>query len=211
MKRGSVWQRHRKSCPRLPDGQYRIHKCRGPWAFEVDVVRREDGRRRRVTKSGFPTKRDAEIELRELLVREESGIADTYRLTVGQYLEQWLVGKRALRPTTLQSYRSHLDLYLLPHLGSIRLADLRPHHLDYMYDAISNDGKQRSATTMRRIHGTLKSALSSAVKRRLIPWNPAVHVELPRPQRFRWWSGHRDRYVNSCSIPLQTGCLRSTT
>lgn len=36
-----------------------------------------------------------------------------------------------------------------------------------------------------RIHATLRSALNSAVMRRLIPWNPALHVELPAAEKHR--------------------------
>jgi len=52
-----------------------------------------------------------------------------------------------------------------------------------MYAAMTTtaQGRLRSAATIRRVHGTLRSALNSAVKRRLIAWSPAVHVELPSP------------------------------
>jgi hypothetical protein len=50
--------------------------------------------------------------------------------TLGEYLETWLGGKRALKPKTAALYRDALDLYLIPHLGEIRVLELRPHHLD---------------------------------------------------------------------------------
>ena len=37
--------------------------------------------------------------------------------------------------------------------------------------------------TVRRVHATLRSALNAAVKQRRLPYNPAVHVELPSAQR----------------------------
>lgn len=43
--------------------------------------------------------------------------------------------------------------------------------------------RNRKTATVRRIHATLPAALNSAVKRRLIPWNPALHVELPTAER----------------------------
>jgi hypothetical protein len=101
-----------------------------------------------------------------------------HRLSVATYLRQCLETKRRIRPTTTRGYESHIRLYLEPHLGRILLADLRPHHLDSMYTELLA-GPSRGPATVRRIHATLRTALSAAVKRRLIPWNPAVHVELP--------------------------------
>lgn len=106
MRRGSVFQRHASACPRGEDGKVALHKCRGPWAYYVLAGRSPDGRRRQVTRFGFSTKREAEAHLREVVGREASEIAAVHRLTTGAYLTQWLDGKRALRPTTRESYAS---------------------------------------------------------------------------------------------------------
>lgn len=108
------------------------------------------------------------------------------------YLEQWLLTKRKIRPTTVRGYESHVRLYLQPHLGRVLLAELRPHHLDAMYfDLLSSE--QRGSATVQRIHATLRSALNSAVKRRLLPWNPALHVELPTADKpgAAVWTGEQ--------------------
>lgn len=185
MRGGSIYQRHLRSCPRDERGRLRSHKCRGPWAYWLLVGQDRDGRRRQVSKSGFSTKREAERALKELLAREHAEIAEVHRLTVGTYLHQWLEGKRSLRDTTRGGYASNIRLYLDPYLGRILLAELRPHHLDPMYsDLLSGTHDRiRAVATVHRVHATLRSALNSAVKRRLIPWNPALHVELPAPSR----------------------------
>lgn len=89
--------------------------------------------------------------------------------------------KAGLRPTTVRAYRSHTDEYLIPHLGRLRLQDLRPSHIDKLLAALDN-GKRKPAT-VRRIHATLRSALSTAVRRRLINFNAAKDVDLPASQR----------------------------
>jgi integrase len=124
--------------------------------------------------------KEAEAALETALATEAAGIVDVHSLTVGVHLWQWLRGKRALRATTRRSYEIHIRLYLGPMLGGMRLADLRPHHVDQLYAALSDSTDNRvTETTIRHIHSTLRSALNTAVKRRLIPWNPALHVELP--------------------------------
>jgi hypothetical protein len=95
--------------------------------YYVDLGRSAAGRRRQVTKGGFETKAAAAHALKELLRRvDDIGLHDEYRLTVAQYLEEWLASKRGLRPSTRQAYRSHLDHYLVPHVGAVKLVDLRP-------------------------------------------------------------------------------------
>lgn len=183
MRNGSVFQRHAAACPRTEDGELSPHRCRGPWAYSLLIGYTPDGRRRQVSRSGFATKRAAQEALRGILALENAEIAEVHRLSVAAYLHQWLETKRTIRPTTHRSYGCHIRLYLEPHLGRLLLADLRPHHLDEMYqDRLGGD---RGALTVMRIHATLRSALNSAVKRRLIPWNAALHVELPTAAKHR--------------------------
>jgi integrase len=105
---------------------------------------------------------------------------------VGEYLTRWVDHKQSLRPSTRLSYRTHIRLYLVPHLGDIALAELRPHHLEEMYRALASDPDlthRVSPATMTRVHATLMSALGTAVRRGLIDRNPAETVELPTPGR----------------------------
>jgi len=180
-------------CPLLPRTGH------GTWCYRVDIGpgMDEDGvrrQRRQRSRGGFATKRDATAALTALAGRVGNGShVDVARLTVGTYLGDWLVGKGALRPSTARSYQAHLDRYLLPYLGHLRLADLRTVDIERMYAAIAkgNAGRERPVgpATMRRIHATLQSALNTAVKRRVLAFNPAAHVELaaaPRPRVTVW-------------------------
>src|SRR5690349_7138360 len=54
-------------------------------------------------------------------------------LSMAQYLEDWLWGKQALRPSTRRSYEVHVRRYLIPHLGELPVADLRASHVEAMY------------------------------------------------------------------------------
>lgn len=201
MTRGSILQRHMTACPRTVDGKVLPHRCRGPWSYYLLVGHGPDGRRRQLTRSGFPTKRAAQDALREVLAREDAEIAEVHRLRVATYLRQWLESKRKIRRTTMRSYESHVRLYLEPHLGRILLAELRPHHLDVMYlDLLSS--ANRGPATVQRVHATLRSALNAAVKRRLIPWNPALHIELPtsgKPATTVWTAQQFGQFLDEYS------------
>lgn len=186
MKRGTVWQRHTAACPRDSEGALVIHRCRGPWGYVIDSGRRPDGGRRQTTRSGFPTKRAAQLALTEEVERLQAGISTDRGLTVATYLDQWLIGKRNLRDTTRRNYSTHVRLYLAPALGHYRLQELRADHLDALYADLQG-GRYAGATsaTVHHVHRTLRSALNTAVRRRLIAWNPCLHVELPAHRRAR--------------------------
>lgn len=108
-----------------------------------------------------------------------------------------------LRPNTVVGYQRHLDRYLVPHLGQERLRDLRPTHVEAMVRQVTAApprGEGLGATTVRRVHATLSSALGAAVRKRRISYNAAAHVDLPRLQRNRVRRGSR-----ASSAPFWTG------
>jgi len=145
-----------------------------------------------------------------------------HSLTVGEYLETWLAGKHALKPKTMALYRDFTTNYLVPNLGEIRLLELRAHHLDRMYSAIvlGRRGRPLSPSTIRRVHAVPRSALNSAVKRRLLPYSPAEQIELApeNPKRPKPWTAQEchtflrdiadDRLANLYHLILSTGMRR---
>jgi len=42
----------------------------------------------------------------------------------GTWLGFWLSTRRSIRPSTARTYRTHIDRYLVPALGHLRLAEL---------------------------------------------------------------------------------------
>ncbi|MBC3763737.1 tyrosine-type recombinase/integrase [Quadrisphaera oryzae] len=157
----------------------------------MDLGADSTGRRRQTTKAGFPTRAAASKALRELTKTLASDVQIT-ETTVSDYLATWLLSKHSLRPTTRAMYEDLARLYITPHIGGVQLVELRAHHLDRMYVAISIGvrGKALSPATIRRIHAVLRSALNSAVRRRLLPYNPADHIELApeNPKRPKPWT-----------------------
>jgi integrase len=155
-------------------------------------------------------------------------------LTVGEWLAAWLQEKEKSRAAkTILGYKSHINLYLAPHLGAIRLDRLALAHVYEMFDAIEERNEQilaanearrqmlgRLKTTSGRaarrqirdqlaamepfrrpvgaaskqsIRATLRSALSSAIRRGKITVNVARNVELPsgKPPRPLLWTPGR--------------------
>jgi integrase len=221
MKHGSVSQRHTRNCPRADDGSFGPHRCKGSWQWVLEYSRDSNGRRLQTSKAGFPTKAAAQTALQEA-VRTFMTDVNVTNLTVAEYLETWLTGKHALKPKTVSLYRDFTTNYLVPNLGEIRLLQLRAHHLDRMYANITlgRRGRPLSPSTIRRVHAVLRSALNTAVKRRLIPYSPAEQVELApeNPKRPKPWTAGQcqtflrdiadDRLANLYDLILVTGMRR---
>ena len=190
------------------------------WCYLVDIGRDpETGKRRQERRRSFRLKEDAQNALDERLneIRRGEVVADR-NLTVGEYLDQWIEAKEAagLRASSVESYRSHIRLYLRPHLGRVKLRDLRGNHIERMLAEIAKPpvkpapgakipkGAKRnprplSPATIRRVHATLRSALGSAKKKRLVPFNAAEDLELPRASRPRvrpWEAEELGRFLD---------------
>jgi integrase len=165
----------------------------GPtWRIRWDAGTNADGSRRQRSKAGYPTRKDAETALRQRMEEVRRGqVLDAGKITVGEFLDGWLESKRNIRASTYRSYEGHIRVHVTPHIGSIHLAALRADHLDAMYASIRS-GTLRPApsiATIHRVHATLRTALNSAYRRRLIPYNPAGQVELdaePVRERDIW-------------------------
>ena len=169
------------ACPKLGT------KGHGTWGYLAETPAGANGKRRQQRRSGFTTKAEAEAALTTVLEAVKTGQhAHDGRMTVEAFLRDWLEGKVAggLRPTTARGYRAHVDLYLVPHLGRHRLGNLRPTHVDRMLRDIATDPANHAGpATVRRIHATLRSAMSTAKSHRLISYNPAAELALPKVPR----------------------------
>ncbi len=201
-------------CPKLG------RKGHGAWWGRYDAPRAVDGKRRQEKLGPFAARGEAESALADAVQAVSRGtyLRPEKDLTVGRYLDEWLEGKTRLRVSTRHGYAQHLNLYLKPGLGHLRLADLRDVDLEGLYAAMRQIGhpaeertsplmrrlleartdtpaarRPLSDATIRRVHATAMSALSTAVKRRKIAVNPGEHVELPsgRADRALVWTEHR--------------------
>ena len=61
--------------------------------------------------------------------RHQTGQALNATMTVGQWLDEWLAGKRGVTRTTVRSYEGHIRLHLKPRLGHLLLEKLRGAHI----------------------------------------------------------------------------------
>lgn len=165
---------------------------KGSWEVTVDLGRDPStGRRRRRFVNVRGTKKEAERVLAEALHQRDTGI-DIHpgKITVAEYLRRWLQDYAAhnVAPSTLARYTGIVEHHLITTIGSVRLRDLRPAHIQAAYGRFLAAGGRRdgsakglSPRTVLHHHRLLHEALSYAVQWQLLASNPADAVAPPRP------------------------------
>lgn len=211
--RGEDGKQLGKRCPEIArDGRH------GAWYFVVDLPR-VAGRRKEMRRRGFPTKKAAEQARDNVLQRLGVAVKVDDKQTTGDYLLGWMTAKSAtLKPTTSHMYREYVTKILVPAIGAVRLEHLRHEHVQSLVDDLVAAGK--GATTVRRIHATLSSALADAVRQRRLQHNACQHVALPKVERSEQelWTATQavqflehadtDRLANLFEVLIGTGLRR---
>jgi integrase len=98
--------------------------------------------------------------------------------TTGDFLEQWVTGRRKIKDTTRVAHRYCMRAYLVPHIGDIPLDVLSADHVEDLRDALEARGTL-SPASIHGIAAVLRAALNTAIKRQLIAVNPVTQVEWP--------------------------------
>jgi integrase len=155
----------------------------GHWHARVTMGRRHDGstERKHLQRRSKADLRDAVRELEHR--RDTEGFTWTQGdPTLGDWLEHWLsaVLPMTVRWKTLSTYRSQMRLHVLPTLGSWRMSEIQPEHLEEHYRRMQSGG--HSVHTIRAVHRVLRSALNEAVRRRRLSINPALTARPPRAE-----------------------------
>jgi integrase len=183
--------RYWSECPRWDE---RGHKR---WGFVVGICKTGPGKWEQRRKQNFPTRKAAEDALADEIGDVRAGTALSLadrRVTVSDWCDTWMASKVNLRPSSVRSYRLIIRDYIKPSLGRVPLAELTPAHIDAMRDRIRSgrlrpavnrraERGQVSTRTVNQILGVLHGILATAVKRRMLAWNPCSAVERESPER----------------------------
>lgn len=135
------------------------------WGIRYDEgIDPSTGRRQQRWRSGFPTRKAAEIALTQALESIDNGHYVTpHRQTVGEFLTEWLEVRRSqLRPSTWDTYRRNIDAHVIPRIGRVHLIDLDAGQLQRMYSDLLTAGrrppKEGRPSEVAETAGRLKSA-----------------------------------------------------
>lgn len=150
-----------------------------------------DGRRRQRNVSAAS---ERELERKIAAVKAEAARGELARgtQTVGEYLAEWLRGKRAsVTASTYRSYAAAIRDYLVPTLGRLRLARLRAVQIEHAIERWREGARQdrkagpRRSATMHTVYAVLRSALTDAHRLELVGANPCARVRPPQRDSSR--------------------------
>lgn len=137
------------------------------WTYYAYIVG-PDGRRRQVSKGGFPTRREAESARVAAVSSIGAGMfVRPERVTVRDFLlDEWLPTQRppTLEESTYRSYARYVRLHVIPYVGAIPLQRLTPTDLIGLYRKLLDEGRCQPLPP-RRAHGPMVVERVKALRR----------------------------------------------
>jgi integrase len=171
-------------------GRPRYERRSGGYSTRVWVVG-HDGSRKQIRVSA-KTSEEMRDKLAALRVASKTGtIADAGRLSTAAYLESYLAhAKTRVRSSTWTRYEGLARTHIVPRIGAVPLAKLRPMHVQAVVDEMIAGGSAPRTTI--QAYRVLSAALRQAVRWQLLAVNPANAVSPPRADRERENRPHPD-------------------
>ncbi len=149
------------------------------YAFEIASV---DGKRKRKTKSGFKTKREAR-EAGKLAQQAYENIGqpiEPSEMSVADFFDQWIEKdiRISCKDVTVKGYEKKIRLYIKPSLGEYKLRSITKEMLQSFITKMFNEGFSRN--TISSIRGILSKAFDYAVNNHYIVTSPAIKLTTPK-------------------------------
>ena len=151
------------------------------YAFEIASI---DGKRKRKTKSGFATKKEAREagKIAQQAYEHIGQVVEPSDMSYSDFLDLWVEKdcKLTCKKTTIEGYQKKIRLYLKPQLGSYRLKAITK---DILQDFITDMyNKGFSINTLGSIKGLLTKSFNFALDRHYIISSPATRLVIPKMQ-----------------------------
>ncbi|WP_211745375.1 site-specific integrase [Paenibacillus sp. Marseille-Q4541] len=187
-----------------------------PWYFTIEV--NENGKRKRIKRRGFKTKKAATEAQQELLAELNKGFDfDGSRVIYRDFMKDWLNDKKTkVKGSTLDTYSWLVNTHILPVLGDIKLGEITPRHIQNFYTKLFKSG-QLADENIQKCHTIINESLKKAAGWDMIIKNSAALVDCPRSRKkeMLYWTeeeSHRflkvakeDRYYHAFLLALTTG------
>lgn len=148
---------------------------------------------KRISKSGYTSKKLAEQELATAMARTTMGApALESKTRFSAFAEQWLQ-ELDVAGSTLMGYRKIVRTHLKPFFGNRVMSEIQPAEVRHLYSKLRTSGRKDSKafgdalseTTLSKIHLVLAAIFESAKDLGLIFNNPAKHRTVKAPKQGR--------------------------
>lgn len=157
------------------------------WSFRISAgIDKRTGKRKQIYRSGFKTKREAEIAMNELKAQVDSGnYFEPSTIPFQEFIHNWLLGTyiHEVQISTFETAETAVRVHLIPYFKETPLHQITAYDIDQFYAEKIRDGMENA--TIRKIHNFLSKALQKAVQWELIKANPAKNATPPTVHKKR--------------------------
>jgi hypothetical protein len=154
------------------------------WVYVVDQGRDDDGRRRQKWSRQYPTRREAEAELRRALGRIDVGKDPLpERVSVERLAGSWrshMEAQNRPKPQVRRGYLRDVEAHVLPMIGGVEARKVRPAHVQACLDRFAEEHAPR---TVQRLRAATSSMFSFAVRMGVCETNPVGATSTPTPSK----------------------------
>ncbi len=163
------------------------------WSYVIREVDPATGRTKPVWRGGFRTQAEAKTRRAEAIAAMAKGsYVSRQNITVAEYLRVWIDGHEVeLKPSTARSYRSKIEVHLIPAIGHEKVQSLSPSRLSAVFKTMLNEGGRGavhgrggtplSPRTVEFARAVLRKAMGDAIVDRVIDVNPVTGSKRPKP------------------------------
>lgn len=162
-----------------------FRKLGGKWSYTIDVgVDPATGNRKQKTKSGFSTKKEAQLAAAIVMQELETGMyRDENKILFKDFAEEWLrlyEGTGKVKMSTVR-VRKHEIGALMPYFANIQLKNITQRIYQKALDGLKTE--EYALNTMKGIHGTGKMVFEKAMEMGVIKVDPTRYAQIPMVQK----------------------------
>lgn len=177
------------------------YKQLSKYNWKVDIpLGYENGKRNRVIKQGFKTKKDAEKFAAETLAQKNRGYITSTESNIifKDFINKWFNEYKinTISTNTITNYKSRIDTHIIPKLGHHKLNKITNIIIQDFYNSLINEGAK--ASSAKKIMKTLNNCLKYAQKNKLIYTLPTdiERVKVEKSKVEFWNQDEIDFFLN---------------
>ncbi|MBU8880617.1 site-specific integrase [Bacillus sp. FJAT-29790] len=158
-----------------------VKKGNASWYYVAEVgINPVTGNRKRKKKSGFKTKREAELALAQIETEVSHGsYVEPSNMLYKDYLLEWFKGKRnSIGEQTVVVYENILNSRIIPSLGHFSLSKINAMYIQKYINSLKEEGL--ASATVKKIFEVIRNSLAHAKDLDIIPKNVAEKIKLPK-------------------------------
>lgn len=174
---------------------------KGNWKVTVSLGFDHEGKRQRVIKQGFKTKKDAELFVTETLNKRNRGYISPSdsNMLFKDYIMKWFNEYKCFQTksiNTRNNYLSRIEVHIIPKLGSYKLNKLSTAVIQDFYNSLIAEGMKPSSA--KKIMETVTGCLKYAKKNKLIYELPTdiEKQKIEKPKIGYWTKEESDFFLN---------------